>query len=60
LIGSTFSETDNTVSNRELNSVVTAATSITSPGEMGWGDGVFGDSNATYLLPNTVVALTSA
>ena len=55
LIGSNISATDNTVSNRLLNSVVTADTSITWADEMCWDDGFFGDSNATYLFPNTVL-----
>src|ERR1700687_5651528 len=60
LTGSTFSATDTTVSNKVLNSVDTADTSITSEGVMRCGTGLGGVENDTYLLPNTVVALISA
>src|ERR1700694_1275933 len=60
LTGSTFSATEVTVSNNVLNSVLTADTSITSEAGMRFGTGWGGAENDTYLLPNTVVALTSA
>ena len=60
LTGSTFSEIDVSVSNNVLNSVVTCDTSITSLLEMRCLVGSGGLRNDTYLLPNTVLALTSA
>src|ERR1700712_1162884 len=60
LIGSTFPAIDVTVSKRVLNSVVTDSPRITSLRETGTADGCFGDVNDTYLLPKTVLALTSA
>ena len=60
LIGSTCSAIDMTVSNTVLNSVVTEDASITSWLVMRCGLGSFGELNEMYLLPNTVVALTSA
>ncbi len=60
LIGSTCSESDMTVSNTLLNSVVTDAASITSWLVIRCGLGSFGELKEMYLLPNTVVALTSA
>ena len=60
LIGSTCCDTDTTVSNSVLNSVVTVVTSITSEVVIRCGDGSFGDVKEMYLLPNTVVALMSA
>jgi hypothetical protein len=49
-----------TVSNTVLNSVVAEADYITSWLVIRSRDGSFGELNETYLLPNTVVALTSA
>jgi hypothetical protein len=43
-----------------LNSVVTAEASMTSALVMRAGLGSSGVDNATYLLPNTVLALMSA
>jgi hypothetical protein len=60
LTGSTCSAIDVTVSNGVLNSVVTDETSMTSVLEMGRVAGFSGDVNATYLLPNTVLAWMSA
>nr|CRL79648.1 hypothetical protein CPGR_02843 [Mycolicibacter nonchromogenicus] len=48
------------VSNRELNSVVTPCARIGVEGEIRSGDGLDGDRNEMYLLPNTVVARSSA
>ncbi len=60
LTGSTLSAISVSVSNNVLNSVVTDVASITVDGVIGSRDGFFGELNATYLLPNTVVALTAA
>ena len=60
LTGSTCSEISITVSKRVLNSVVTDDASMTSRLVMRCGLGSFGELNAMYLLPKTVVALTSA
>src|SRR5271166_4649851 len=60
LTGSTFSAIEVTVSNNELNSVVTDLASITCCGVIRCGTGYFGDLNDTYLLPNTVVPLMLA
>ena len=58
--GSTCSEIAVTVSNTVLNSVVTDDASMMSWLVMRCGLGSFGELNEMYLLPNTVVALTSA
>ena len=60
MIGSTFSDTEVSVSNKVLNSVVTCVASITSDEVMRCGTGSFGDEKEMYLLPNTVVALILA
>lgn len=60
LTGSTFSAIEVTVSNRVLNSVVTLEAVMTSELVRRADTGFFGVDNATYLLPNTVVALMSA
>ena len=51
---------DVSVSNKVLNSVVTDVPSITVDGVMDSEAGLLGEVKATYLLPNTVVALTAA
>lgn len=48
------------VSNNVLNSVVTDVASITVDGVIDCAAGCAGELNATYLLPNTVVALMAA
>jgi hypothetical protein len=60
LTGSIFSAIKVSVSNKELNSVVTEVASMTVDGVIDRGEGFVGDVSATYLLPNTVVALTAA
>lgn len=60
LTGSIFSVIEVNVWNTVLNSVVTAVASITVEGVIGCGAGFFGEVSATYLLPNTVLAFTSA
>ena len=60
LTGSTFSAMEVSVSNRVLNSVVTVEASMTSALLIRAGLGFFGVDSATYLLPNTVLALMSA
>src|SRR5207245_547589 len=60
LTGSTLSAIEVSVSNNVLNSVVTDVASITVDGVIDCVAGFFGEVNATYLLPNTVVALIPA
>src|SRR5271166_1295880 len=60
LTGSIFSEISVIVSNKVLNSVVTDVASITVSGLIRCGVGFLGVVNATYLLPNTVLAETLA
>src|SRR6202012_4705252 len=60
LTGSTFSAIDVSVSNNVSNSVVTDVASITVAGVIDCDAGLLGDISATYLLPNTVVALMLA
>lgn len=60
LTGSTFCAIDIKVSNRVLNSVVTCETSITCELDTRADAGLDGLRKATYLLPNTVLALISA